>query len=79
MNPGQAKPSTTVIEPDAYGEYAPDVQTLIQRFPIAITQKIQTFEILNPKNTLLIPVRKYAKSTPLGKLCDPDFAQREGV
>ena len=49
MNPGQAKPSTTVIEPDAYGEYAPDVQTLIQRFPIAITQKNTDFRNSKPK------------------------------
>ena len=32
MDPGQAKPSTTVIEPDAYSGYAPDAQTAIQRF-----------------------------------------------
>ena len=32
MNPGQAKLSTTVIEPDAYGGHAPNVQTAIQRF-----------------------------------------------
>ena len=32
MDPGQAYPRTTVIEPDAYGGYAPDVQTAIQRF-----------------------------------------------
>ena len=31
-DPGQAKPSTTVIEPDAYGGYALDAQTAIQRF-----------------------------------------------
>ena len=32
MHPGQAKPSATVIEPDPYGRYAPEVQTAIQRF-----------------------------------------------
>ena len=32
INPGQAKLSTTVIEPDAYGGHAPNVQTAIQRF-----------------------------------------------
>ena len=31
-DPDQAKPSTTVTEPDAYGGYAPKVQTAIQRF-----------------------------------------------
>ena len=32
MDPGQAKPGTTVIEPDAYGGYGPGVQTATQRF-----------------------------------------------
>ena len=32
MDQGQATPGTTMTEPDAYGGYAPDVQTEIQRF-----------------------------------------------
>ena len=33
---------------------------------VTSTQKIQTFGIQNPQNTLVIPVCKYANSTPLG-------------
>ena len=31
---------------------------------VSSTPKIQIFEIQNPKNTPLVPVCKYAKSTP---------------